>query len=149
MSTDIITTLVISLFGCTGFWELLREVRARRRQSLRKDELAGALEDALGKSETITRMQETLADNNLRITQIDQWRQTHEEENRRVQLVELRETMMHDPISKLGHEHQLLAGEEYLKSGGNGVGRIRYEQLKAEYEERSQHRDWIYTGRKE
>lgn len=138
-------TLVITLMGCTGFWELLREIRARHRRTLRRDELAEAMEDALASSSTIIGIRESIERNTAKLTRIDDWREQHEDETRRHRMIGLREAMMHDPHDRLSHEHMLLAGREYIESGGNGVGKTRYEELKQDFDRRVKEHDWTYA----
>lgn len=134
--------------GCTGFWELVREIRSRHRRTLRRDELAEAMEGALASSSTIIGIRESIDRNTAKLDRIDEWREKHEGETHRHLLIVLRESMMHDPHDRLSHEHMLLAGEEYLESGGNGIGKTRYEELKADFDRRVKEHDWIYDTTK-
>lgn len=133
------------MFGCTGFWELLRELRSRHRRTLRRDELGEAMETALERSPIIGSIRESVQSNTVRLEHIDAWRESHEDETHRHRLIGLREAMMRDPTDRLSHEHMLLAGEEYLASGGNGIGKTRYEILKADYERRIRAQNWNYN----
>ena len=65
---------------------------------------------------------------------------------REIQLELDRQTLFAEPKSRAEHEHQLDAGEAYLKLGGNGAGHIRLEQLREDYERRLKDDDWDYES---
>lgn len=142
-----VVTIVVAIVGCGGFWEWWRARQERSRQSVTRDELEDLIETSLSKSATIRDLRDHIDKNSAAIEAENQWHEQHEEEEHRHRLIWLRHAIMQDPHDRLTHEHQLEAGREYLRSGGNGIGHVRYEQLLADYEWRMQHSDWDYTHR--
>lgn len=142
-----VVTIVVAIVGCGGFWEWWRARQERRQQSVTRGELGDLIETSLSKSATIRDLRDHIDKNSAAIEAENQWHEQHEEEEHRHRLIWLRHAIMQDPHDRLTHEHQLDAGREYLRSGGNGIGHVRYEQLLADYEWRMQHSDWDYTHR--
>lgn len=64
---------------------------------------------------------------------------------RRLELEIYRQTLFHDPSSRIEAEHQLDIGRQYIRLGGNGAGHLRLEQLEATYSRRLKTGDWDYT----
>lgn len=126
-----VATIVSAVVGCGGFWEWRRTRRERAAQAVTHDDLADI-------KATLQRVEEGVANNAARI-------EAHEAETHAHRLLGLRQAMMSEPHDRIEHEHQLAAGREYLASGGNGIGHMRYDQLAACYQWRLAHGDWDYT----
>lgn len=142
-----VVTIIVAIAGCGGFWEWWRALSERRNRAVSRDELEDLIETSLSKSATIQDLRDHIDQNSTAIEAATQWHAQHEEEEHRHRLIWLRQAMMEDPHDRLTHEHQLDSGREYLRSGGNGIGHVRYEQLLADYEWRMQQSDWDYTHR--
>lgn len=64
---------------------------------------------------------------------------------RRLELEIYRQTLFLPTTDRAMHEHQLEAGAEYLRLGGNGSGHARYDQLESDYRQRLDSDDWTYN----
>lgn len=140
--------LIAVVLGCGGFWTLVeaacRRLTDKARRTVRRDEFAEVMEEQLDKSPLLQQISENVRANSERIEETKTWVRQHEEDTRRHRLIGLREAMMHDPTNRLSHEHMLAAGQEYLDSGGNGIGKTRFEQLQKDYVRRQAQGDWEY-----
>ncbi|MFT8592418.1 MAG: hypothetical protein ABF747_02235 [Bifidobacterium sp.] len=65
-----------------------------------------------------------------------------DEQMRDIKLIVLRQCLFARPRDQNAFTSALESGEEYLRMGGNGVGHIRLDQLKREYEIRDRLDDW-------
>jgi len=63
---------------------------------------------------------------------------------RQLELEIYRQSLFQPTTSRMQHEHQLDAGREYTRLGGNGPGRVRHRQLIDEYRRRLDSNDWTY-----
>lgn len=142
-----VVTIVVAIAGCSGFWEWWRARQEKHQQAVTRGELEELIETSLRNSASIRELREKIDHNTIAISEANQWHKRHEEEEHRHRLIGLRQAMMEAPHDRLGHEHQLEAGKEYLACGGNGIGNTRYEQLLADYKWRLAHSDWDYTHR--
>lgn len=142
---DAVVTILVAIVGCGGFWEWWRSRQEKRAKQVSRDELEDLIETSLRNSDAIRELREKIDHNTIAIAESHEWHRRHEEETRRHRLLGLRQAMMQDPHDKLTHEHLLDAGKEYLAEGGNGVGHMRYDQLRADYQWRMRHQDWDYT----
>ncbi len=146
-NVEAVVTIIVAIVGCGGFWEWWRSHQERKNQSVTRSELESLIEHSLRNSQAIGELREKIDHNTAAIAQANAWHDRHEAEELRHRLIGLRQAMMQDPHDRLSHEHQLEAGKEYLRSGGNGIGHTRYDQLLADYEWRLKHGDWDYTHR--
>ena len=144
---EAVVTIIVAIVGCGGFWEWWRSHQERKNQAVSRNELESLIEHSLSTFATIRGLREQIDKNTTAIAQANQWHEKHEADELRHRLIGLRQAMMQDPHDRLSHEHQLEAGKEYLRSGGNGIGHTRYEQLLADYEWRLKNGDWDYTHR--
>lgn len=126
-----VATIVSAVVGCGGFWEWRRSRRERAAQAVTQQDLNDI-------RETLHRVEESVTATADRL-------RAHEAETHAHRLLGLRQAMMVEPHDRIEHEHQLDAGREYLASGGNGIGHMRYDQLEACYQWRLAHGDWDYT----
>lgn len=126
-----VATIVSAVVGCGGFWEWRRTRREHAAQAVTQQDLNDI-------RETLHRVEESVTANAERL-------RAHEAETHAHRLLGLRQAMMAEPHDRIEHEHQLDAGREYLASGGNGIGHMRYDQLEACYQWRLAHGDWDYT----
>lgn len=65
---------------------------------------------------------------------------------KKLELEIFRQTLFMPTTDRAQHEHQLEAGREYLRLGGNGAGHVRAQQLEDDYAKRLDTDNWIYTG---
>lgn len=65
---------------------------------------------------------------------------------RHIELELYRQTLFLPTLNRTEHEHQLEAGREYLRLGGNGAGHARYDQLKDDYRHRLETDNWSYPA---
>lgn len=126
-----VATIVSAVVGCGGFWEWRRTRREHAAQAVTQQDLNDIRETLHRVEEGVTATAERL--------------RAHEAEAHAHRLLALRQAMMAESHDRIEHEHQLDAGREYLASGGNGIGHMRYDQLEASYEWRLAHGDWDYT----
>ncbi|NMM93493.1 hypothetical protein [Bifidobacterium oedipodis] len=63
---------------------------------------------------------------------------------RRLELEIYRQSLFQSTTNRMQHEHQLDAGREYTRLGGNGPGRIRLRQLEDDYRQRLDTNHWNY-----
>lgn len=126
-----VATIVSAVVGCGGFWEWRRTRREHAAQAVTQQDLSDIRETLHRVEEGVTATAERL--------------RAHEAEAHSHRLLDLRQAMMAEPHDRIEHEHKLEAGREYLASGGNGIGHMRYDQLEACYEWRLAHGDWDYT----
>ena len=127
LSEDNLVALVAALIGSGGlggFAGWLSQHLSRRKTALTRNDLK-PIEDKLDRD---YRHFDSLDDQVRDIT-----------------LIVLRQCLFAHPHDRNAHESQLQSGEQYLKLGGNGVGHIRLDQLKADYERRLENDDWDYT----
>ena len=61
-----------------------------------------------------------------------------------IRLADWRAELFLDPRSREHHEHLLDVGDQYIKAGGNGSGRVRLNQLTENYEHLLENNDWDY-----
>ena len=145
---EIIIAVVTSVLGSGGLWAFLQWLMDRRRQTVRRDELAEVVEQALADSPTIRDINAKLDRDFERMQQQDEWNRRHDEEMRQNRLVSLRQCLFAHPRDRNAHESALESGREYVRLGGNGSGHIRLEQLEDDYRRRLETGDWDYSERR-
>ena len=146
--TEIIIAIVTSVIGSGGLWAFLQWWMDRRRQTVRRDELAEVVEQALAGSPTIRDINAKLDRDFERMQKQDEWNARHDEEMRQNRLVSLRQCLFAHPRDRNAHESALESGREYVRLGGNGSGHIRLEQLEDDYRRRLETGDWDYSERR-
>ena len=146
--TEIIIAIITSVIGSSGLWVFLQWWIDRRRQTVRRDELAEVIERALADSPTIAGINAKLDRDFDRMQKQDEWNAKHDEEMRANRLVSLRQCLFAHPRDRNAHESALESGREYIALGGNGSGHIRLEQLEDDYRRRLETGDWDYTERR-
>lgn len=146
--TDIIIAIVTSTLGSGGVWAFLQWWLDRKRRTVRRDELAECIEQALADSPTIRDITVKLDRDWERMREQDEWNRKHDEEMRANRLVSLRQCLFARPRDRNAHESALESGREYIALGGNGSGHIRLEQLEDDYRRRLETGDWDYTERR-
>ena len=146
--TELIIAIVTSVIGSGGLWAFLQWWLDRRRQTVRRDELAEVVEQALAGSPTIRDINAKLDRDFDRMQKQDEWNHRHDEEMRQNRLVALRQCLFAHPRDRNAHESALESGREYIQLGGNGSGHIRLEQLEDDYRRRLESGDWDYTERR-
>lgn len=139
--TEIIIAIVTTVIGSGGFWAFLQWKLDRRRQTVRRDELAEVVERALADSPTIRDINAKLDCDFDRMQKQDEWNARHDEEMRQNRLVSLRQCLFAHPRDRNAHESALESGREYIAMGGNGTGHIRLEQLEDDYRRRLETED--------
>lgn len=65
---------------------------------------------------------------------------------RRIELEVFRQTLFLPTTDRAMQEHQLEAGVEYLRLGGNGAGHARFTSLEDDYRRRLDTGDWTYPA---
>lgn len=140
--------IVVAVLGSQGVWAVVQWWLDKRRKTVRRDELAGVVERALGESPTIRGITAKLDRDWERMQQQDEWNRRHDEEMRANRLVSLRQCLFVHPRDRNAHESALESGREYVRLGGNGSGHIRLEQLEDDYRRRLEADDWDYSGRR-
>ena len=148
MSETAITAIVVAVLGSGGLWAFIQWAIERRRQSVRRDELAEVVERALADSPTIRDITAKLDRDWERMNEQDAWNRKHDEEMRQNRLVSLRQCLFAHPRDRNAHESALESGREYIAMGGNGTGHIRLEQLEDDYRRRLEADDWDYSERR-
>lgn len=148
MSETAIVSIVVAILGSGGLWAFIQWVMERRRQSVRRDELAGIVEQALADSPTIRDINTKLDRDWERMQRQDEWNRKHDEEMKANRLVSLRQCLFAHPRDRNAHESALESGREYVRLGGNGSGHIRLEQLEDDYRRRLEACDWDYSDRR-
>ena len=148
MSETAITAIVVAVLGSGGLWAFVQWLIERRRQSVRRDELAEVVERALADSPTIRDITAKLDRDWERMNEQDAWNRKHDEEMRQNRLVSLRQCLFAHPRDRNAHESALESGREYVRLGGNGSGHIRLEQLEDDYRRRLESGDWDYSERR-
>ena len=143
-----IVAIVTSVIGSGGLWAFLQWWLDRRRQTVRRDELAEVVEQALAGSPTIRDINAKLDRDFERMQRQDEWNRRHDEEMRQNRLVSLRQCLFAHPRDRNAHESALESGREYIQLGGNGSGHIRLEQLEDDYRRRLGSGDWDYSERR-
>lgn len=146
--TELIIAIVTSVIGSGGLWAFLQWWMDRRRQTVRRDELAEVVEQALAGSPTIRDINAKLDRDFERMQKQDEWNHRHDEEMRQNRLVSLRQCLFAHPRDRNAHESALESGREYVRLGGNGSGHIRLEQLEDDYRRRLESNDWDYSERR-
>ena len=146
--TELIIAIVTSVIGSGGLWAFLQCWLDRRRQTVRRDELAEVVERALADSPTIRDINAKLDRDFARMERQDEWNARHDEEMRQNRLVSLRQCLFAHPRDRNAHESALESGREYVRLGGNGSGHIRLEQLEDDYRRRLESGDWDYSDRR-
>lgn len=146
--TELIIAIVTSVIGSGGLWAFLQWWMDRRRQTVRRDELAEVVERALADSPTIRDINAKLDRDFERMQRQDEWNHRHDEEMRQNRLVSLRQCLFSHPRDRNAHESALESGREYIAMGGNGTGHIRLEQLEDDYRRRLEADDWDYSERR-
>lgn len=146
--TDIIIAIVTSTLGSGGIWAFLQWWLDRKRRTVRRDELAECIEQALADSPTIRDITVKLDRDWERMREQDEWNRKHDEEMRQNRLVSLRQCLFAHPRDRNAHESALESGREYIAMGGNGTGHIRLEQLEDDYRRRLEADDWDYSERR-
>lgn len=146
--TEMIVAIVTSVIGSGGLWAFLQWWLDRRRQTVRRDELAEVVEQALAGSPTIRDINAKLDRDFERMQRQDEWNRRHDEEMRQNRLVSLRQCLFAHPRDRNAHESALESGREYIQLGGNGSGHIRLEQLEDDYRRRLGSGDWDYSERR-
>ena len=140
--------IVVAVLGSQGVWAVVQWWLDKRRKTVRRDELAEAVERALGESPTIRGITAKLDRDWERMQQQDKWNRRHDEEMRANRLVSLRQCLFAHPRDRNAHESALESGREYVRLGGNGTGHIRLEQLEDDYRRRLEADDWDYSERR-
>ena len=146
--TDIIIAIVTSTLSSGGVWAFLQWWLDRKRRTVRRDELAECIEQALADSPTIRDITVKLDRDWERMREQDEWNRKHDEEMRQNRLVSLRQCLFAHPRDRNAHESALESGREYIAMGGNGTGHIRLEQLEDDYRRRLEADDWDYSERR-
>lgn len=146
--TELIIAIVTSVIGSGGLWAFLQWWMDRRRQTVRRDELAEVVEQALADSPTIRDINAKLDRDFDRMQKQDEWNHRHDLEQRQNRLVSLRQCLFAHPRDRNAHESALESGREYVRLGGNGSGHIRLEQLEDDYRRRLESNDWDYSERR-
>lgn len=145
---EIIIAVITSVLGSGGVWAFLQWWLDRRRQTVRRGELADVVEQALADSPTIRDINAKLDRDFERMQKQDEWNHRHDEEMRQNRLVALRQCLFAHPRDRNAHESALESGREYIAMGGNGTGHIRLAQLEDDYRRRLEADDWDYSERK-
>lgn len=126
-----IVTAIVGSGGLGGFTGWLSQAISHRKSTVTKQDLQ-AFADQLEKGDRHFSKLDS-QDNDLR------------DEIRAVKRIVLRQCLFSRPNDRNAHESQLQSGEEYIRDGGNGVGHIRLDQLKANYARRLRDDDWDYS----
>lgn len=148
MSETAITAIVVAVLGSGGLWAFIQWAIERRRQSVRRDELAGIMERALADSPTIRDIESKLDRDWEHFERDGRRLDAQDEQLSAIRLIVLRQCLFSRPHDRTAHESALEYGAEYVRLGGNGPGHIRYEQLSEDYRRRLKSNDWDYTERR-
>lgn len=134
VSEDSIVAIVTAIIGSGALGSLtgyLAQHLAKRRTMVTRDDIQ-ALTEQLAKGDRHFRILDA-KDVNLR------------DEMQEMKRIMLRQCLFAHPRDRNAEESILQSGEEYIEAGGNGVGHIRLDQVKADYARRLRDDDWDYS----
>ena len=96
-------------------------------------------------SDDLKPIEEKLDKDYTHFTDIDKHIDTLDRGMNEIMLINLRQCIFANPRDRNAQESILQSGEQYLKLGGNGVGKIRLNQVREDYAKRLECDDWDYT----
>ncbi|MFT9278672.1 MAG: hypothetical protein ABF532_09700 [Bifidobacterium sp.] len=134
LSEDSVVAIVTAIIGSgalgslTGF---IAQHLAKRRTMVTRDDIQS--------------LTEQLAKGDKHFRTLDEQEVSLHDEMQEMKRIMLRQCLFAHPRDRNAEESILQSGEEYIEAGGNGVGHIRLDQVKADYARRLREDDWDYS----